>query len=396
MSIDNRTMKTFWISGLLLTVFITITACNKDDASTAAVQLPEECNGVSASRISADIEDQYIILFEEPDIINGRQLSLRETIGNLFAQYRIQENAVLQINDGLLKSCVVKIDRGQYNSLRKSKQIVAIEPDKIYTLATCFTIVEPRLVTWNIKRVGYADGRGKTAWIIDTGIDFTHPDLNVDIERSKSFVKEENSASDYNGHGTHVAGIIGALNNSIGVLGVASGAKLVSLKVMNDKGSGNLSFIINALAHLETAAKQGDVVNLSFGADGTSDILDRYVTSIASKGVYFSIAAGNEETNASKSSPARVNAPNVFTVSAIDSLDRFADFSNYGNDVVDFAGPGVQIISTYSNGRYAKLSGTSMAAPHIAGLLLLNGRNIKTAGFAKSDPDGEADKIGGN
>jgi subtilisin len=388
-------MKTFLTSVFLTAVFFTINACKKTDA-VAAVDTEEECNGVAASRSSANIENQYIILFDEPEFINGRQLSLRETINNLFAQARISTSDIIQINDGRLKSCVIKMNQAQFTSLKKSRQIAAIEPDRIFTLSTCFKIVEPRLITWNIKRVGYGDGRGKTAWIIDTGIDFTHPDLNVDIERSKSFVKEETSASDYNGHGTHVAGIVGALNNSVGVLGVASGAKLVSLKVMNDKGSGNLSFIINALAHLETVAKPGDVVNMSFGADGTSDILDRYVTSIASSGVYFSVAAGNEETAASKSSPARVNAPNVFTVSAVDSLDRFAKFSNYGNDVVDFAAPGVQIISTYSDGRYAKLSGTSMSAPHIAGLLLLNGRNIKTTGLAKNDPDGIQDKIGGN
>lgn len=381
---------------ILLFACVCFVSCKKNDASSASPAVPDECNGVAASRLTSVSKDQYIILFDEPEFVNGRQLSLRETINNLFPQYRVSTNDIIQINEGSLKSCVVKIDQAQFTLLKKSKQIAAIEPDRIYTLSTCFTIVEPRLITWNIKRVGYGDGRGKTAWIIDTGIDFTHPDLNVDIDRSRSFVKEENSASDYNGHGTHVAGIVGALNNSIGVLGVASGAKLVSLKVMNDKGSGNLSFIINALAHLETVAKAGDVVNMSFGADGTSDILDRYVTTIASRGVYFSVAAGNEETSASKSSPARVNAPNVFTVSAVDSLDRFAKFSNYGNDVVDFAAPGVQIISTYSNGRYAKLSGTSMSAPHIAGLLLLNGRNIKAAGLAKNDPDGVQDKIGGN
>jgi hypothetical protein len=381
---------------ILLLACVCFVSCKKNDASPASAAVPDECNGVAASRLTAVEKDQYIILFDEPAFVNGRQLSLRETINSLFAQYRISTTDLIQINDGRLKSCVLKMDQDQFASLKKSRQIAAIEPDRIFTLSTCFTIVEPRLITWNIKRVGYGDGKGKTAWIIDTGIDFTHPDLNVDIERSRSFVKEENSASDYNGHGTHVAGIVGALNNSIGVLGVASGAKLVSLKVMNDKGSGNLSFIINALAHLETVAKPGDVVNMSLGADGASGILDRYVTTIASRGIYFSVAAGNEETSASKSSPARVNAPNVFTVSAIDSLDRFAKFSNYGNDVVDFAAPGVQIISTYSNGRYAKLSGTSMSAPHIAGLLLLNGRNIKTAGLAKNDPDGIQDKIGGN
>jgi subtilisin family serine protease len=155
-----------------------------------------------------------------------------------------------------------------------------------------------------------------------------------------------------------------------------------------------LSSIIQALAYVNEHASPGDVVNMSVGNDeGISTTLDQQVKNTAAKGIYIAIAAGNEKTLANKYSPARTNAVNVYTVSAVDSLDRFASFSNYGNDVVDFAAPGVRILSTFTNGRYAYLSGTSMAAPHVAGLLLLKGNKISGAGSAKNDPDGTADLI---
>jgi subtilisin family serine protease len=179
----------------------------------------------------------------------------------------------------------------------------------------------------------------------------------------------------------------------IGVLGVASGASLVALRVLDKDGEGNLSYIIQALAYINTAAEPGDVVNMSVGGESGSDILDQQVKNTAARGIYFAIAAGNDNKLANLSSPARVNTQNVYTVSAIDSLDNFASFSNYGNDVVDFAAPGVRILSTWMDNKYAYASGTSMAAPHVAGLLLLRGRNITSSGVAKNDPDGTPDPI---
>jgi subtilisin family serine protease len=254
-------------------------------------------------------------------------------------------------------------------------------------------VVEPKTITWNIARVGYGDGTGKTAWIIDSGIDFTHPDLNADATRSKSFINGVTSAADENGHGTHVAGIIGAKNNSEGVLGVASGASLVACRVFDKNGEGTLGSIIQALSYISSNAKAGDVVNMSLGEDEASNILDEQVKNIAAKGIFFAIAAGNDGKAANGFSPGRVNATNIYTVSAVDSLDNFASFSNYGNDVVDFAAPGVRIPSTYLNGKYAIFSGTSMATPHVAGLLLLKGNAITSSGTAKNDPDGTPDPI---
>ena len=277
--------------------------------------------------------------------------------------------------------------------MRKSGVVETVEPDRIIALSTCFTIAAPSLITWNINKVGYGNGIGKTAWILDSGIDFDHPDLTVDVARSKSFLSDNTSAKDENGHGTHVAGIIGGKNNTIGVLGVASGATLVSVRVLDKEGKGILSSTLQALAYISANAKAGDVVNMSFGEEGISDALDRQVKAIAAKGIFVTIAAGNDAKAANLFSPARASGTNIYTVSAVDSLNNFASFSNFGNDAVDFAAPGIRILSTYMDGKYAIMSGTSQAAPHVAGLLLLNGANLHYSTTAVNDPDGTPDKI---
>jgi len=319
--------------------------------------------------------------------------SLLERGQSLLVENSIPVSRVQEVFGGEPGGFIAILTEAEAARLQNDISVSAVEPDRIVALATCFTVAEPRLITWNIQRVGYGDGTGKTAWVIDTGIDFDHPDLTVDVARSKSFITGITSADDENGHGTHVAGIIGGKNNTIGVLGVASGATLISLRVLGADGIGTLSSIIQALAHVNTNGKAGDVVNLSLGEDVSSPILIQQVQFTASRGIYIAIAAGNDNEPANKYSPGNANGTNIYTISAIDSTDKFASFSNYGNDVVDYAAPGVRILSTFSNGRYALLSGTSMAAPHMAGLLLLKGSSITTSGYAINDPDGLPDPI---
>ncbi len=381
---------------LLLAVILVIGGCSKENSPANEIAGDDDCVQGGAVGNGAVVEGRYIVLYKSSSVsARGMTAERLNNIGvNVLQRNNINGKKLEESFGGQPGGFVATISSEEAGRLSKDESIATIEPDRIISLGTCFTVVAPRLITWNINRVGYGDGTGKRAWVIDSGIDFGHPDLNVDAVLSKSFITGEGSAGDENGHGTHVAGIIGAKNNQFGVLGVASGASLVSLRVLDKDGEGLLSNIVKALAYVNNNATAGDVVNMSLGDDeGISSTLDQQVRNTAARGIYIAIAAGNEKQLANKYSPARNNAENIFTVSAVDSLDRFASFSNYGNDVVDYTAPGVRILSTFLNGRYAYMSGTSMAAPHVAGLLLLKGKNITSSGTARNDPDGTADLI---
>jgi subtilisin family serine protease len=255
-------------------------------------------------------------------------------------------------------------------------------------------------VPWGVTRVKGGTGTGSgggTAWVIDTGIDLDHPDLNVDAGRSRSFTRESN-ADDGHGHGSHVAGTIGAKDNSIGVIGVSPGALLVAVKVLTRNGSGSNSGVIAGVDYVAGAGSDGDVANMSLGG-GVSQALDDAVVAAAATGIKFTLAAGNESEHANNHSPARAEGPNVYTVSsfakgtsATDTDDPWSSFSNFGNPPVDYAEPGSSIPSTYKGGGYATMSGTSMAAPHLAGILLTT--TPKSGGTVDGDPDGNPDTIG--
>jgi subtilisin family serine protease len=384
-------MRLLKITILTITVLFYASCTKKDVQSGKASN--NSCFSSSSVENGKIIEGQYIVSLKAANASGITSEDIKQTARELILGGKLNSSAIKASFTGRVGGFVATLNSSQAKEIKNDPSVKTVEPDRIVALSTCFTVVAPTLITWNVKKIGYGDGRGKTAWIVDSGIDTDHPDLNVDQTRSKSFIPNVTSFDDENGHGTHVAGIIGAKNNDIGVLGIASDATVVSCRVLDKDGNGTLSSIIQALSYIGFNAKAGDVVNMSVGEDEISDILDQQVQAIAAKGIYVAIAAGNDSKAANLFSPGRANGNNIFTVSAVDSLDNFASFSNYGNDVVDFAAPGIRILSTYKDGLYAKMSGTSMATPHVAGLLLLEGKNISYSGTAINDPDGTPDKI---
>ena len=232
--------------------------------------------------------------------------------------------------------------------------------------------------------------------VIDTGIDLDHPDLNVAGSTNcvSFFATCGPGGNDGNGHGTHVAGTVGALDNEVGVVGIAPGARLWSVRVLGNNGTGTTSQIIAGIDWVTARASTIEVANMSLSG-GASQALDDAANRMADAGVAVAVAAGNNDANAASYSPAR--AAKVLTVSAIadfdgqpggasqppssfcvDQDDTLADFSNWGS-TIEVAAPGCRILSTYLDG-YAWINGTSMASPHVAGALAL----LASAGFSRS------------
>ena len=253
-----------------------------------------------------------------------------------------------------------------------------------------------QVTPWGIERVGGPqDGTGYTAWVLDTGIDVDHPDLIVDAERGFSaFTDRKNSGvDDGQGHGTHVAGTIAALNNNRDVVGVAAGASVVPVKVLDRRGSGSISGVIAGVDFVGANASTGDCANMSLGGVVATSLDAAVVAAAAESGAFFTLAAGNEGQDANNSSPARAEGINVFTISAHDSAGKLATFSNYGNPPVDYAAPGVDVISTKKGGGTVTYSGTSMAAPHACAVLMLKAGNPSTDGVVSGDRDSTPDPI---
>ena len=354
--------------------------------------LEEQPTTVKTTKIALEagkiIEGQYIVVFKD------NQESTSQIIDHLVEGKKIKAGDVLDKLDGKLKGFTGKLTENQLQGLLKDQEVLSIEPDQVITaLGTSATTstTSTQSIPWGVAMVGYGDGTGKTAWVIDSGVNTTHPDLNVDVARSVNFNTNVAGVEDGYGHGTMVAGIIGAKNNSVGVVGVASNAKIVALRVLDNNGAGSLSYLIKAVIHVNNNAKAGDVVNISL-ASGASSTLDNYVKQGAAKGIYFAIAAGNSTLDCSNNSPQRVNATNVYTVSAMDQNKYFWNNSNFGAPI-DRAAPGINISTTGKNGTYTYGHGTSFAAPHVAGILLLKGNAIGTNGSVIGDRDSWADRI---
>jgi subtilisin len=214
---------------------------------------------------------------------------------------------------------------------------------------------------WEVTR-----GAGIKVAIIDTGIDHLHRDLAPNFAGGVSFVPGE-TFTDGNGHGTHVAGVIGARQNGSGVVGVAPNCCLYSVKALDRQGSGQYSYIISAIVW---CVRNGmDVINLSLGGREHVQALENACDYAFRHNVLLVAAAGNSGPQQdSVTYPARYGS--VMAVSAVDQAGNLANFSSRGEHV-DLAAPGVQILSTLPGNRYGRLNGTSMASPHVAGAAAL-------------------------
>ena len=390
---------------LLALVILIANACNNDliynDADDSSIDLK-----------SASVEKKsYIVVLQDDELnlelatLKGyekKQEAVKSVTAKILKRADITDGEVGFVYGTALKGFSVKIPPGQLKKLKSDSSVKYIEENQVATLIQPDVRIKKKptptppsqTTPWGVTRVnGGVDGTGKTAWIIDTGIDLDHPDLNVDASKGTTFVDRTTTPDDDNGHGTHCAGIIGAIDNEIGVIGVAANATVVPVKVLNKRGSGTYDAIIAGIDFVAEKANpdEGDVANMSLGG-GYSEALNSAVEAAAATGVKFTLAAGNESTSATLKSPASAEGANIYTISAMGEGDVWSSYSNYDNPPVDYCEPGTYIYSTYKGGGYATLSGTSMAAPHAAGILLLG--NISTDGYVSGDPDGNADPIG--
>jgi thermitase len=204
---------------------------------------------------------------------------------------------------------------------------------------------------------------GQEIAVLDTGVDYNHPDLDGKTIRGYDFVDNDYYPMDLNGHGTHVAGTAAAeTNNGTGIAGMAPNTKILAVRVLDASGNGSLADIADGIRY---AADTGaEVINLSLGCDCSTTTLKNAVDYAWNKGSVVIAAAGNDGVSTTFE-PASYS--NVIAVGAVDSRDRKASFSNYGS-WVDVTAPGVDIAATVPNNGYAYMSGTSMASPHVAGL----------------------------
>lgn len=217
-------------------------------------------------------------------------------------------------------------------------------------------------------------GKDIVVAVIDTGCDTKHPSLEGRILGGKNFTTDDNSNpniyEDYQGHGTHVAGTVSSNKSTLGTIGVAPDSKLLILKALDRNGNGDINWIVNAINY---AVEQNvDIISMSLGCPQDSSYLRDAVNKALKKNILVVCAVGNRgDRNADTD---EMDYPGcydeVIVVGAVDSNKNIASFSN-SNRFVDVVAPGVDVLSTYKEGKYAKLSGTSMATPHVSGALAL-------------------------
>ena len=291
--------------------------------------------------------------------------------------------------------------------LKKNPNILHAEPNfKIHVLALSNDPYRDR--NWGLNnsdvkgadihvaplwQAGYTGSKRVIVAVLDTGVDYRHADLAANIYRNSgesdngqdndrngfvgdihgwNCVDKNNNPMDVFGHGSHVAGIIGAVgNNGVGTAGVNWNVSILPVKMLGDDGTGDLASSLDGINY--AILMKATVINASWGGDPYSQIFADTLKRAGQQGVLFVAAAGNDSADNDQAEfyPADYRLDNVISVAATDNYDNLASFSNYGANNVDVAAPGNEILSTTPNNSYKYLSGTSMAAPFVTGLVAL-------------------------
>ena len=383
---------------------LAIVSCSTEPTVIEPVQDAKGTSKIfAAPKCATKVPDHYVVVFDETKVDQN------EVTGEVKRLQKAHGLTVGYTYETAIRGFSAKLPPGILKKLEQDKSIKRIEEDYEITVGPVeefakpggggsTTTRAPQQLPWGIRTVTggvLRSGAGTRAWIIDTGIDDKHPDLTVNKTLSRNFVTGSRQSSttwqDKQGHGTHVAGTVGAKDDGFDVVGVAPGADLVAVRCLDSRGSGQYSWIIAGVNYVASTAAAGDVCNMSLGGPAYS-ALDDAIRNAAAKNIIFVLAAGNEKVDCSNTSPARtgLNNPNVWTVSAHDVNNIFAYFSNYGQPV-DICAPGVAVTSTKMGGGVTTMSGTSMAAPHVAGMLLI--ANVGSRGIVVNDPDAWKDNM---
>jgi len=332
------------------------------------------------------IPNQYIIYLQD----NKEESNSIDPVEFYNSELKDTGTQLLYVYYDVVKGLAIKIPNEKVLEQLKNNPLVSYMGNDRKISAFIDTHTENQIVPASVDRVEDGESLNNInpnfvdadIAILDTGIDLDHPDLNVFHERS--FIPGTINADDDHGHGTHLAGVAAAKDNSFGMVGIAPGARLWAIKVLESSGMGEISTLIKGLDYITQHQNEVDVAVLSLGCECESGALNIAINNSIKAGITIVVAAGNEGKDAGTFTPA--NNPEVITVSAIADTDgkcggngpptpygaddMLASFSNYGN-VVDISAPGVDIYSTFKSNSYTKLTGTSMAAPHVAGAAAL-------------------------